>query len=166
MRLFRLAAPLVFPLLIAACSKPEPPQVTAEKVAVTAVSPAGLDLHVTLGVTNPNGKDLVARNVHAKVTLDGKYDVGSIDVPKSVTFPAKTKVPMDVPMAIPWQDVSGIVGLALTNRDIPYEVAGTVSLGGDLLNVDVPFAMKGTLTHDQLVQATMRGLPPGLFPSK
>ena len=51
------------------------------------------------------------------------------------------------------------MALALANRPIPYEVSGKVNLGGDLVNVDLPFTLKGVISHDQLLQATVNSLP-------
>ena len=48
---------------------------------------------------------------------------------------------------------------------MPYDVDGTVELGGDSLSVDLPFQLSGTITHEQMVQAALGSLPKGLLPS-
>ena len=50
---------------------------------------------------------------------------------------------------------------------MPYTVDGTATVGGERLNVDVPFKLSGTMTPEQLQGALMKslqGLPaiPGL----
>jgi len=44
------------------------------------------------------------------------------------------------------------------NAEVPYQFKGDVTLGGDTLQLTLPFEMKGTLTREQLLQAGLRGL--------
>jgi LEA14-like dessication related protein len=153
-------------LALAACSRPEPPTLTPELATVTRVTPAGIDLQVRLDAYNPNGIEISARSVKANVMLDGKYDVGTVTVPMPLSLPAKKRTRLDVPLSVKWRDLTGLAALAASNRGVPYQLDGSVSLGGDTLNVDVPFRMGGTITHEQLVQAVTNSLPklpiPGL----
>lgn len=41
---------------------------------------------------------------------------------------------------------------------MPYEFKGSVTLGGDALQLTLPFTMGGTLMREQLLQAGLRGL--------
>lgn len=153
-------------LTLAACSRPEPPTLTPEAAAVTGITTQGIDLRVQIGVYNPNGSDLSTRSLKAAVRLDGRYDLGTVTVPAPLKLPAKQRTRLDVPLTAKWKDVAGIAALAAQGRGIPYEVDGTVAIGGETLNVDVPFRLTGTMTQDQLVQAVQRSLPglplPGL----
>ena len=47
---------------------------------------------------------------------------------------------------------------------IPYVIDGTVNVGGERLNVDLPYSVAGSVTQAQIMQATMKGLSnvPGL----
>jgi hypothetical protein len=60
--------------------------------------------------------------------------------------------------------VGALALLAASNRPAPYTIDGTVTIGGERLNVDLPLHMTGTITHEELVQVTTRSLPaiPGL----
>jgi LEA14-like dessication related protein len=118
-----------------------------------------MELNVELGVENPNGVDLSARSVSAKVVLDGKYPMSSVTVPHEVTLKARAKSHLVVPMALRWEEVSTLLALASSNRNIPYDVEGTLKLGGDVVNLDVPFHLRGELTREQLVQTTLNSLP-------
>jgi LEA14-like dessication related protein len=126
---------------------------------VTAIGPSGMEMNVELGVENPNGVDLSARSVTAKVVLDGKYPMSSVTVPREFTLKAKSQNHLVVPMALRWEEVSTLIALASSNRNVPYDVDGTVQLGGDALSLDVPFHLKGELTREQLVQTTLNSLP-------
>jgi LEA14-like dessication related protein len=126
---------------------------------VTAVGPAGMQMNVELGLDNPNTVDLSARSVTAKVVLDGKYPMSPVTVPHDFTLKAKDRSHLVVPMSLKWEDVSTLLALASTNRNVPYDIDGTVKLGGEVLSLDVPFHLRGELTREQLVQTTLNSLP-------
>jgi LEA14-like dessication related protein len=150
---------LIVALLAVGCSRPKPPTITPEKATITAIGPMGIDMLVQLGVDNPNRLDLAVRSVTAKVRLDGRYDLGTITIPQPVTLPARKRTELVVPLSIKWQDISALLSLAGVNRSVPYDVDGTVTLGGDLLQVDVPFRLTGLLTHEQVLAAARNSLP-------
>jgi len=102
--------------------------------------------------------------VNAKVTLDGRYDAGTVSLSHPLDLPAQKRTLLDIPVTMTWRDLTGLAGLAAAGRDIPYAVEGKVAIGGEKLNVDVPFRIAGTVTQKQLIQATMSSLPqiPGL----
>jgi LEA14-like dessication related protein len=147
-----------------ACSKPDPPVLTPKSARVTQVSLAGVDLMLDVEAMNPNAVELAIREVSGKVVLDGKYDLGIATVAAPIRLPAGARTEVAVPMALTWKDVSALATLAASSRAVPFTVDGTVNVGGERLNVDVPFHLTGTLTHDDLVKAAQRSLPglPGL----
>lgn len=151
-------------LLIAACSRPEPPTLQPERATVTAVTPAGIDLRVEISAYNPNAIDITARSVKANVKLDKKIDVGTVTSQIALRLPAKQKTRLDVPLSVQWSDLGAMALLAAGQKAVPYQVEGTIALGGDRINIDVPFRLEGTIPHEQLVQAVGRSLPkiPGL----
>ena len=155
---------LAFAITVLGCSRPDPPTLTPEQAKVTRISPEGLEVEVRLEAYNPNSIDLSARSLKAKVTLDGKYHVGDVKAATTVKLPAHQKTTLDIPLSVKWTDLSGLISLAASNRAVPYELDGTVELGGDALSLDVPFKMGGTILHDDLVRATIKSLPkiPGL----
>jgi LEA14-like dessication related protein len=132
---------------------------TPHRASITQIGPTGVDLSVDLAVRNPNRVDLSVRSVTAHVLVDGQYDLGSTTVAKAFTLPAEREVELSVPLSVPWKDVASLTMLALSNRDVPYTVDGVVALGGDVLNVELPFQLAGTLSHADLVGAAMRSLP-------
>ena len=141
------------------CSKPEPPVITPKEAIVASVSLTGVDFLLHVEAFNPNRVDLSARSVTGKVMLDGKYDLGTVTIGQAVSLPAGARTMIDVPLATKWSDLGALAGLAGTNRSVPYTIDGVETVGGEHLNVDVPFHMTGTITHDQLVKATMRSVP-------
>ncbi len=157
------SALLLIVFLVVGCSRPKPPTITPERATITAIGPAGIDMLVQLGVDNPNGVDLPARSITAKLLLDGNHDLGTVTIPQPVTLAAGKRTDLTVPLSLKWQDISALVSLASVNRSVPYDVEGSVTLGGDVLHADVPFHLRGTVTHEQLVAAARKSMPQ-LFP--
>jgi LEA14-like dessication related protein len=144
---------------LAACTKPEPPTVKPISGRVTTVSPAGLDVEAKLEATNPNDFDILVKSYTATVKLDRRIEIGSMSSSQPITLPASKKKVIDVPISVKWNDVVALAPLALANRDVPWEAEGTVKVKAESLEVDLPFKVNGTLTHQQIVTAVGKSLP-------
>ncbi|HMI84418.1 MAG TPA: LEA type 2 family protein [Polyangiaceae bacterium] len=144
---------------LGACNRPKPPTITPEKGELTAIGADGVHLMLHLAVENPNRFELSARTVTGRVLLEGKYDVGSVAVSQPFRLPAGQVTLLSVPSTLALRDVPVVLGLAASNRDLTYDVDGTVNVGGESLNLDLPFHLSGELTHEQLLRATMNSLP-------
>jgi LEA14-like dessication related protein len=159
----RIAMLLLAAPLMVACSavddvEPEAPDVTAEKASVTKISPAGIDLLLTLGAYNPNAISLEAQSVTAKVVLDGTYDMGTAEIPQEVDLPSKQQIRVDVPVTVDWKDVMVLGTLIALKRSVPYDIDGSVKIGRDLFKVSVDFHVRDVITEEQLRGAV--GVPP------
>ena len=152
-------------ILVVACSRPAPPTLSPKHVTVTYVSPTTLGLQVTVDATNPNPVDLTAGDVYARVVLDKHIEVGATTVEQNVTLPANQTTELRLVVAVPWVDIAPLVSLATSDRrSFPYAVDATMSLGGELLHVSVPFHMDGNVSRDQILRATLSSIPqiPGV----
>jgi hypothetical protein len=147
--------------LLAACSKPLPPTITPDKIAVTRIDATGIALDLTMSATNPNSADLTAADVTAHVVLDKTHDVGTVTLPKLLTLPGSTTTPIDIPVALKWADMGLLAQLAASQGSIPYAVDGSLEMGGSLLHVGVPFHVEGAITREQMAGAVMNSLPFG-----
>jgi LEA14-like dessication related protein len=157
-----LLAALALMSPMAACAKPEPPVITPKETRVTAVDPLGVSFLARVEATNPNKFELATQGVTARIVLDNDVDLGTVTAPQAVTLPAGQTVLLDLPLAIKWSDL-GVVGkLALANRPMPFRIEGHVKIGGEKLNVAVPFKVAGTISREQLAGAALRGLPGGI----
>jgi hypothetical protein len=145
--------------LASGCSKPEPPTLSPETVAVTRVDMAGIALDVALSATNPNSVDLVASDVTSHLIVDKTHDVGTITLPQSITLPAGKTTRVEVPVALKWSDMGVLAQLATTTGAVPYSVDGTLAMGGSLLHVSVPFHVDGRISREQIVGAMMNSVP-------
>lgn len=154
---------------VCGCTKPKPPQLTPKEAAVTAVDIGGFDMRVKLDAFNPNGFDIAVRSIVAHVILDGTQDLGTVTASQPITLPANAHTLIDVPMNVKWKGIGGLASLAQARKPVPYTVDGTATVGGESLNVDLPFKLEGKITPEQVQQAAAKSLKgiPGLpgFPS-
>jgi LEA14-like dessication related protein len=160
----RHLAPIAAIAVFSACSKPAPPTLAVKAVKVTDVSMSGIGLDVTADVTNPNAVTLSARRVTATIVIEKKYPLGTVAVDRAVSLPPNSTTPLEAPTTAAWQDLGALTALAGQPGPVHFEVDGTVNVGGDRLNVDLPFKATGEITHDQLVRAVAKSIPsiPGL----
>ena len=151
-------------LLTFGCSKPEPPTLTPEVTRIQTVTPKGIKVQVTLNAHNPNGFALKTQKVSAKIVLGNKVTLGPIDKPHGVDLPAKKTTKVTVELNATWQQAAQIAQLASAGPTVPYRVEGRMTVGGEKLNVDLPFTIKGKVSQTELVAAGLEGLPkiPGL----
>jgi LEA14-like dessication related protein len=166
-RLFRYAfrtmqrraaiALLAAALIASACSKPQPPRVTPVAARVKTVTPAGLVLSIDLDVYNPNGFPLVARSVTGRVEIGNGVELGRGSATPAGSIPANGSSRVTTELNIAWTNAPALAPLALSEKPVPYTFRGVATIGGERLNVDVPFVVKGALTRAQVLQAGLRG---------
>jgi LEA14-like dessication related protein len=154
--LFASALALALPL--AGCSKPEPPRLTPQSVEVTSVSPTTVGLRLKLDAYNPNSFGLSVRSLSARVTLDEHIDLGTAEVPTGVSLAAKAHSPVVADLQLPWRNAADVAKIATNRPSVPYRVDGTARVGGERLNVDLPFQLNGVLTREQALLAGLRGI--------
>jgi LEA14-like dessication related protein len=154
----RSLAALFVPLLLA-CSRPEPPTLAPERVKVTGITTSQIGVDVTLEVTNPNSIDLVARSLTAHIVIAEHVDVGTVDIPVTTVFPANQTTKLEVPLSVQFTDLGQLAQLAVAGADLAYTVDGTVGLGGELLRVNLPYHLRGTVPRDQVTRAALKALP-------
>jgi LEA14-like dessication related protein len=157
-KLRSFCALLLCMLALTSCSKPEPPRVTPRAARVTSVGPNGLGLSVDLDVYNPNSFPLLARSVTGKLEIGTGIEVGNGRAEPQGSIPAKGSSLVTSEIALSLTNLAAFAPFALSNQPVPYTFRGVASIGGESLNVDVPFKVTGELTREQIMQAGMRGL--------
>jgi LEA14-like dessication related protein len=154
-------------MAIAACSKPQPPEITVKDAKVTAVDMVGLTVSVNAEAFNPNNIPLTIQRVSGSAKIDGKVDLGVVTVSTPMNLPAGARTPIAVPLTMKWQNVTALTSLAAGAPSVPYTVTGTVAVGGEKLSIELPFQVQGTMTREQITQAAIRSIPlnlPGFAP--
>ena len=148
------------------CSMPKAPTLKPESTSVTGVSLQGISVRMTLAVYNPNDFDLKTQAVVGTINLDNKVTVGPVTVPHGVTLAAGKSTSVTFDMNPNWQQAIDLVKLSAgSGPTVPYQVDGKMTVGGEKLNVDVPFKISGQVSQADLVAASAKGLPsvPGLL---
>ncbi len=153
---------VLFLLLVAwvlpGCARLDVPQITPREVEVTRVGVTGMKVRVEVDAYNPNRVNLTVKEVSATVKLDGSVKLGRASVEASTTLPAKKTTRVTAELNVPWDNLLAVAPLAQKKSSVPYTVKGTARIGGKL-SVEVPFTIDGTITSQQLLAATTRGLP-------
>jgi LEA14-like dessication related protein len=146
----------------AACSRPQPPSITPRSADVTGATSEGLGLRVHCVIRNSNAFALTVQRVSVRLTLASR-DLGVTQLASALRLPTDTDVPLDIDVRAPWGDLPGIIAVTMFNENIPYRLDGTARVGGERLNVDVPFRLESTLPRRVLLGAASSaapGVPP------
>lgn len=157
----RAALFLAASLAVSACARPQPPRITPRAAAVTGVDGSGLRLRVQLMAHNPNSIDVTVQRIDVDVTIGGQA-LGRSTVSNRVRLVARQDLPISVDLTAGWRDLPGLLAASVLNENVPYRLDGTARVGGDRINVDVPFRMESTLPRRILIEAagnTVNGLP-------
>lgn len=160
-----IAILLTTALLALACSKPKPVEVTPRSVQVTAIQPQGLQLALVLDVHNPNRFAIRASDVKGTLSLQDGAVLGRGAASDTVTVPAEQTAAVPTTLAMSWTNLAALAPYALSPEPLSYKIHGSARIGSEQLNVEVPFAIAGQLTREQVLQASARGagsLIPGL----
>lgn len=148
---------LVSAALASACARPQPPSVVPHVVRLSAVSATGLDLDVQLQVHNPNSFPLAAEAVNGTLYGARNQKLGQGSSHPGESIPADSMRLVASQVHIGWDNLMAVAPLLGAER-IPYEFRGDVTLGGESINVTLPFSFSGELTRTQLLEAGWRGL--------
>lgn len=154
----RAACAAALAVAVAACSKPEPPRVTPRTAAVSAIGPAGFTVQLQLDVFNPNKFPLLARSVTGTLELGSGAVLGQGQAAPNGTIPANSTSIVPATISMPWNNLAVLAPYALSGAPVPYRFRGTATIGGEKLNVDVPFELQGELTRAQVLEAGTRAL--------
>jgi LEA14-like dessication related protein len=147
-------------LLVLGCSKPEVPRILPRALRVTSVTPSQLGVTVELDVYNPNSFALQVRSAEGQLFTASGASIGTGRVTvNGGSVAAKSSSIVTGELGVKWTDLSALAALALTTTTVTYTFRGSANIGGDQLNVDVPFTLSGELTRTQLMQAGLSGLP-------
>ncbi|HMJ13128.1 MAG TPA: LEA type 2 family protein [Polyangiaceae bacterium] len=144
--------------LVAACAKPEAPRVTARAARVTATGPKGIDLTLELDVHNPNAFPLLVQSVEGTLEVAEGAELGRGVAQPKTSIPAKGSSAITSQLSIPWSNLAALAPFALSPEPVPYTFRGRAAVGGERLNVDVPFSLSGQLSREQLLSIGLGGL--------
>src|SRR5512132_499210 len=142
------------------------PVVSLHHAEVRDASLGGIGLEVVLKIDNPNSYDVQVRNVHAQVTIAGKYAVAPIDVTPNTWLPSNQSTLVSVPLSIPWSMLPVLVTETLGSSEVKYHVTGTADVTAvralQIEKNDYPIDEDGTLPRQVFVSASPGGIHFGV----
>lgn len=144
-------------LVLVACSKPRPPTLTPRSAQVSGISPTGVELSVELGAHNPNGFPLRCSQVTSTFELQDGTALGTASSSEPFTIPADGDAILHAKLQVRFSSASALAPYALAAKPVPYRLRGSARVGGEQLNVDVPFTLDGVLTPEQVIAAGLHG---------
>jgi len=155
-----LAAALL--VLATGCAKPKPPTITPKSAQVLAVSATGVTLVVMFDVANPNRFPLIVHAVDGRFSLGAGagVELGKAHAEPSSSIPAQGTSTVSSQIAVAWTNLVALTPFLLSPAAVPYRFDGEATVGGESLNVNLPFTLTGELTRSQLISAGLSGLAP------
>jgi LEA14-like dessication related protein len=151
-------------MIAVSCSKPKPPSITPRSAQVSAIKPDGVQLALVLAAHNPNSFPIVASSVTGTFELQDGTALGRAQSVESFTIPAGGDQDLKALLDVRFDSMSALAPYALAAKALPYRIRGNARLGGEQLNVDVPFAIDGQLTPEQVMAAGFNGAAKLLGP--
>ena len=157
---------LVVPLLLSSCAKlpklPKSvdellPQVAFADLKVSNVDWEGAKATFHVDVTNPHpiGLDIPAVNWDLDLA-GGDFLEGVKDTPLKVDAGATSTV--KIPVQLAWGDVLNVASGAKSQDDIPFALAGELTVDTPLGSVPVPFAHEGRLPVLHVPKVSLEGV--------
>jgi LEA14-like dessication related protein len=139
------------------CSKPKPVAITPQSAQLGSIGPDGVGLSLVLNVHNPNSFPIMASAVNAVVELQDGQELGRGSSLPAFTIPSQGDASLPAQVDLRWTNLALVTPFALAAKPLPYRVRGSARIGGESLNVELPFTIDGQLTPEQVVQAGLRG---------
>ncbi|MBI5512431.1 MAG: LEA type 2 family protein [Deltaproteobacteria bacterium] len=132
--------------------KPTLPRLTVRGVDIVEATSAGLHLRTHMVVRNTNAVGLTARSIKLRVTVAAR-DLGETELPNATRLPSEVDVPIDADVTAAWGDLPGILVVTALNQQVPYRLDGTVKVGGEDINLQVPFHVESSFPRQVLLDA-------------
>ena len=83
--------------------------------------------------------------------------LGSGASTEPISIPGDSTAPITAKLAVRFSSGSALLPYAMAMKPLPYRLSGIAKIGGEHLNVDVPFTIDGVLTPEQVALAGLRG---------
>jgi LEA14-like dessication related protein len=146
-----------------ACSRPEPPTLTPERVEVVDSDAVSFIARVHCKAHNPNGFAIPVKSVRGNVRFEQSDTSGVTGASTSTLAPnADTDVVLD--LKADWPTVATTVGHAHAGQLVNYTASGTATLDASGKDIELPFSMQGQVQKTVIVLAVFHhvGLPKTL----
>jgi len=141
--------------LLVACSKPQPPTITPQRLETVATNPSGLVVRVVCKAHNPNAIPLPTRRASGTITL-GTSQLGTFDASSLPTLPAKSDTDVSFDLVVPWANLSTVLAAAVGADELPYSVQGQADFEAGGVRFSAPFTMKSKLRKVEIAMPFLK----------
>jgi LEA14-like dessication related protein len=149
-------------LLLAGCSKPQPPTLKPQRAEIVSTGATALVVRVHCMAFNPNSFPLPVRNVDAALALAGS-PLGTVTAGTLPTLAAKVDTPVVFELSVPWTNVAPAVLASPPGDELPYSVQGTAHFEAAGIKFSSDFRTDASIRKSELLAAALRSVPlPGL----
>lgn len=142
--------------LMAGCA-PKTPTLVPQVARVLWVGPSGLRLAIEVDVHNPNSFPIVANAIEGVVELGSGATLGRGLAYPQGTIPAEGASRITTQVDIQWQNLAAFAPFMMSAGPVPYVFKGQALIGGDDINIAIPFQVNGQLTRAEIIAAGIRG---------
>jgi LEA14-like dessication related protein len=136
------------------------PRLEFRSVALSSADLEGVTLAFTYDLENPNAFGLDVAKVSYAMEVESARVVSG-EVPGGLRIPASGKAPLTFTARLRFRDVPRLVEVAGQQRDIHYQLSGTVGLSTPVGVLDVPLSHQGTVKPPRLPRFSLDGLGLG-----
>lgn len=156
MRSFLRTVAATLALGLALGCSPKMPTVTPQVARVMWVSPAGVRLAIEVDVHNPNSFPLMANAIEGVIEVGPGSTLGYGTAYPGGTIPAEGASRVITQVDVQWTNIAALTPFLMSPLPVPYVFKGNARIGGDDVNLSVPFEVNGQLTRAELIGAGLR----------
>ena len=142
---------------VVACA---PPTVGVTRAGISKITTTGLRVLLDLSVANPNQYELPVRQVSWNLGLFGAEVTRGATAQRSVVVPPNARAPVRVPVGVRYETVGNIYQKLLSNRSIPWSVAGQVDVQTPIGPFFVKFSESGSWRNPIASRDAREATPP------
>jgi LEA14-like dessication related protein len=145
-------------LVVGLCScSPKTPTLVPQVARVLWVGPTGLRLAIEVDVHNPNSFPIVANAIEGVVELGNGSKLGRGLAYPQGSIPAEGASRVTTQVDIQWQNLGAFAPFMMSAGPVPYVFKGSALIGGEDINISIPFQVNGQLTRAEIIAAGIRG---------
>jgi LEA14-like dessication related protein len=122
----------------------EKPAFQVSGISLSLRSMKTLNGSVTVAVHNPNFYDLVLDSFTYRVKLGDKSLSEGISQ-ESIKIPGKTQTEIKIPLQAEFSNMESVVRMCISEKEVPYEIEGSVHIKALWTDWLVPFSREGVL---------------------
>jgi len=122
----------------------ENPSFALRRVSLSPFSSTETNLLLDLDVQNPNHFDLTLKSFGCSIYLKNA-EIGNGRLEKKVLIPSSSTTQIQVPLVVKFKDLSGILKIIFTERNLPYKIDGSANVSSVFGSLNFPFSKEGII---------------------